>query len=137
MATSTKSEQAKRRRTIAKGAVAGKPLKAIAREAQCSKRQVQRVEAEPETQFLISEALRPHRQRLTKLAGKVISAVERGLLARKTDKADRIVQLRAVERYADLVGLAQGKAAAPEGGDRSLVTWEEFVILYRSRKEDE
>jgi len=134
MPTGTKSEKAARRRKVAGALVAGKPLGAAAQAAGCSKRHVQRLEREPETQFLIAEALRPHQKLLTKMAGKAIKAVERSLTARKTDGADRIVQLRAVERYGELMALAQGKETAAAERD-GLVTWEEFVVLFRSRRE--
>ena len=119
MPTGTKSEKAARRRKVAGALVAGKPLGAAAQAAGCSKRHVQRLEREPETQFLIAEALRPHQKLLSKMAGKAIKAVERAFTARKTDGADRIVQLRAVERYGELMALAQGKETQP----RSATGW--------------
>jgi hypothetical protein len=135
MPSASKNEKQAKRRAVAKGALAGKPLAAIAKAAGCSKRHVQRLEREPETQFLIVEALRPHRAVLTKMAGKALRVIERAFMARKTDGADRIVQLRAVERYHEMMDLAQGTAKPPDQEDRGQVTWEEFVVMYRARKE--
>jgi hypothetical protein len=134
MPTGTKAQKAIKRRAVVKAALAGKPAAAVAKAAGCSKRHVQRLEREPETQFLIEQALRPHQKLLTTMAGKAIRAVERALTARKTDSADRIVQLRAVERFGELMALAQGKDR-PEQHERGMVTWEEFLVLYKARKE--
>jgi hypothetical protein len=137
MPTARKAEKQAKRRAVAKGALAGQPLGVVAKAAGCSKRHVQRLEREPETQFLISEALKPHRQQLARLAPKAIRVIERAFTARKTDGADRIVQLRAVERYRELMDLAQGTAKPPTDAGSGMVTWEEFVVLWRGRKESD
>ena len=73
---------------IAKGVLSGKSTKAIARKTATSPRSVQRIAAEPETQFLITEAFRPHQLRLQKMAGKALDAIEAALCAMKTDEQD-------------------------------------------------
>jgi hypothetical protein len=130
-------EKEKKRRTVAKGVVAGKSTKTIARKAKCSARHVERLAKEPETQFLITEALRPQQTRLAKLATKVITAVDKALTAMKTDKVDHTSRLRAVERYGELLELAQGKPPAQDNqtsGESRQFTWEEFVVMYRRGK---
>lgn len=136
MPTGTKSEQAKRRRVVAKGIVAGKSTKAIAKEAKCSARHVQRLASEKPTQFLIAEMMRPHRAKLEKLATKAIGAIEKALTAKVGDAADHKARLWGVDRYRELLELAQGGKPQPQNPDDGpQFTWEEFVVLYRSRKE--
>lgn len=137
MPRGSKAEQAAKRRTVAKGVVAGKKTAKIAREAKCSDRHVRRLAAAEPTRFLIAEMMRPHRSQLEKLATKVIRAISAALVAKQTDKSDHKARLWAVDRYRDVLELAQGGKApeieAPKAPQ--LVTWEEFVVLYRSRKE--
>jgi hypothetical protein len=130
----SKAAKEAKREIVAAGIVAGKSATEIAQAADCNPRHVQRVAAEPETQFLVTELLRPHRQELADLATDVIRAVQGGLNALVTDPEDHTVRLRAVQRYRDLVNLAQG-AEPPPATDRSLVTWEEYVVLYNRRTE--
>lgn len=137
MAKATKGQKEAKRRTVAKGVLAGKPRKTIAREAGCSPRHVERLAREPETQFLITEALRPHRERLNKLAEKAIAAISVALGAKTSDKQNHFIRLRAVERWGDLLEMAQGKPAEKTESGAGLVTWEEFVVLYRQRKESQ
>jgi hypothetical protein len=113
--------------------VVGKPTNAIAREAGCTPRHAQRLASEPETQFLITEALRPHRKRLERMAAHAIRVVDSGLRANKKTPIDHFTRLRAVERYADLMQLAQGKKTEDLDANRPMVTWEEFIVLYHSR----
>lgn len=134
MPTGTKAEKAAKRRTVAKGIVAGKSTRAIARDARCSERHVTRLAAEAQTQFLITEMMRPHRARLTKLAEKAIKAIEGALGAKVSDRADHKARLWGVDRYKDMVELAQGGAQQAPTEDGLRCTWEEFVVLYRSRK---
>jgi len=129
-----KAEKEKKRRTVAKAAIAGKGTKVVAKEAGCSVRHVQRLQAEPETQFLITEALAPQRDELRKLATQVISAIGGALKATKTDKADHAARLRAVARYNDVVELAQGKVSEANEQGPMKVTWEEFCLMYKARK---
>jgi hypothetical protein len=53
----------------------------------------------------------------------------------KTDEEDHVSRLRAVERYVDLVELAQGKLPEKTVDDGALpqYTWEEYVRLYETR----
>jgi hypothetical protein len=134
MPSGSRAEKAAKRDVVARGVIAGRSTKAIARAAGCTERHVQRLADEPETQFLITELMRPHRRKLDKLATKAIAAVEKALAANKTDKADHTARLRAVERFGELAEMAQGLAQAPPASDPT-VTWEEFVVMYRSRKE--
>ena len=81
---------------------------------------MQRIAAEPETQFLITEAFRPHQARLVELAGAVVDAVDEALGAMKTDKQDHLTRLKAVERYGDVLEFAQGKVQEkPAEADRT------------------
>jgi len=114
------------------GLVAGKRTKTIAKEAGCSKRHVERLAAEPETQFLITEAMRPHRKKLEKLATKAIAAVEKALGAKKKSDVDHFIRLRAVERFGDLAEMAQG-TEEPEATDEIHMTWEAFQKMYEAR----
>jgi hypothetical protein len=132
----TKPEKEAKRRTVAKGVVAGKPTRAIAKKAGCTTRHVERLANEPETQFLITDALRPHHKKLAKLAGKAITAVTTALGAKRSDSADHVVRLRAIERYGDLLEFAQGKPKESQESDGAQFTWEEFVLLYRRKTTD-
>ena len=135
MPTGTKAEKAAKRRTVAKGIVAGKSTKRIAKEARCSQRHVTRLAAEKPTQFLIAEMMRPHRAKLEKLATKAIGAIEKAMTAKVGDVADHKARLWGVDRYREMLDLAQGKAQAQAPDTGPQFTWEEFVVLYRSRKE--
>ena len=44
---------------------------------------VQRIAVEPETQFMMTEAFRPHQLRLQKMPGKTLDAIEAALCAVK------------------------------------------------------
>jgi len=128
----SKAAKEAKRRVVAQGLVAGKPTKVIARAAGCKARHVERLAAEPKTQFLVTEILRPYHERLGKLAKKAIHAVDVALAAKYKGQPDHMARLRAVGRYGELVEMAQGTKAHDQV-DRGLVTWEEFVLLYRSR----
>ena len=135
MPRATKTEKERKRAVVARGLAAGKKPKAIAAEANCGTRHVERLAAEPATQFLIAEAMRPHHEKLRDLAKKAVAAVDRGLTARNTrNRPVHEIQLRAVGRFGELLHLAQGDKP-PEPDSRGLVTWQEFVLLYRSRTE--
>jgi hypothetical protein len=132
--TGTRAAKDRKRRAVAGGVIAGLDSAGIAKAAGCKARYAQRLANDPETQFLIAEALAPHRAKLALMAQRAVYAVDTALLAKKTDKADHITRLRAVERYGDLLGLAQGKPreAAEE---RLQVTWEQFTLMYEKRTE--
>jgi hypothetical protein len=131
----TTAKKILKRRIVASGVVSGQSTKAIAQRAATTQRNVQRIAAEPETQFLITKALRPHQARLGKMASTVIDAIEEALGPHKADEADHTSRLKAVERYGDVVELAQGKVAekAVNTGTPQF-TFEEFTAMYRSRK---
>jgi hypothetical protein len=142
-ATTAKKEA--KRRVIAKGVLTGRPTRAMARATESTPRTVQRIRAEPETQFLITRALRPQRKNLTDMAARAVRVVLEGFEAIHYVKVspkkykrmgDAIARLRAVERYGELLQLAQGgkpEAQIEAEGARTF-TWEEFTLLYRSRK---
>jgi hypothetical protein len=136
MPSGTKAGKEAKRRTVARGLVAGKGSDEIAAEAKCCRRHVQTLAAEAETQFLITEMMRPHRARLAELAKNAITAVGRALIAKNGTHADHTTRLRAVGRYRQLLEMAQGtKVAGADTEDGPMVTWEEFVVLYRSRQQ--
>jgi len=131
----TAKKQAKRR-VVAVGAILGKTAKEISTAAGCSPRHAARIANEPETQYLITEALRPHQKQLDKLAYNVLKAIEGGLKAKKSTVIDHFTRLKAAERWCELAGLAQGGKPAElpqETGGLPHLTWEEFVILYGRR----
>ena len=135
MPKGSKVEKAAKRRVVAAGAIAGKTTKAVAKKAGCSTRHVQRLAAEAETQDLIAEAMRPCRDQLRLMAKRAVNAVERAMKAQKKTKADHFTQLRAVERYGELLALAQGAKPAEASGDGMQVTWEQFTVMYQARRE--
>ena len=135
MPRATRAEKEGKRRKVAEAAVAGTPTSKTARQVGCTPRHVQRLANEPETQFLITQAFQPHQEKLARMAEKVIRCVESGLRANKKTNVDHFTRLRAVERYTELLDLAQGKATTAAATDGPLVTWEEFVILYSRRTE--
>ena len=95
---------------------------------------MQRIAAEPETQFLITEAFRPHQVRLQKMAGKALDAIEAALCAMKTDEQDHTSRLKGVERYGEVLELAQGRIAEkPADTGMPQYTWEELTVLYDAR----
>ena len=130
----TAKKQAKRR-IVATGAILGKTAKEIAQAAGCSPRHAARIAGEPATQFLITEALRPHQAQLVKLAYNVLKAIEGGLKAKKSTIIDHFTRLKAAERWCELAGLAQGGKPAELTQETGLphFTWEEFVVLYGKR----
>jgi hypothetical protein len=139
MAGHSKAEKEQKRRTVAASVLAGNGTRITARKAGCSERYVRRLAAEPETQFIITESLRPHRAKLQRLATKVIAAIDEALSAKKTDEADHVSRLRAVERYGAVMELAQGKLPPDTVDDKAMpqYTWEEFVALYATRRQTE
>jgi hypothetical protein len=134
MPKGSSAEKEKKRRTVAKGLVSGTPLQGIARAAGCQPRYVQRLAAEPETQLLIAEALRPYHAQLRRAVPKALRAIERGLVARRTDLSDHYTQLRAVEKLEDYLKMAQGKPTE-SAVQTEPVTWEQFTVMYQKRQE--
>jgi len=123
-----------KRHIIAAGVVSGQSTEDIARSAGCSVRQVQRIASDMGTQLLITEAFAPHTKKLAKLATRVLYVIEKALLAHKDDNADHATRLKAVERYGDVLAMAQGKAPETTAEVKTQFTWEEFQILYQSRR---
>ena len=70
------------------------------------------------------------------MAGKVVGAIEAALGALKTDEADHTSRLKAVERYGDVLALAQGKLVEKpvDEGCPQQFTWEEFSAMYARRR---
>jgi hypothetical protein len=134
----TRSQKDVKRRIVAAGAITGKRTSEIAKDANCSERHALRLAAETETKFIIANALSPYREQLRKMAGKAVRAVDRAFVARKTDKADHFTQLKAVERYGDLLELAAGDTrylGKDADAGRHLVTWQEFILIGKQRRE--
>ena len=134
MPTGTRAGKESKRRTVARGVIAGQDTAKIAKAAGCKARYVQRLANDPETQFLIVEALAPHRAKLAKMATTAVNAVSKAMVAMKTDKKDHFTRLRAVERFQDLLELAQGKPKEEAQGELQ-VTWEEFTVMYSRRQQ--
>jgi hypothetical protein len=109
MPQGSRAQKERKRRVVAVAKLAGQRTRATARQLGCSERHVRRLAAEPETRFLITEILRPFRAKLTQLASTAIKVVKEAFSAMKTDEADHFTRLRAVERYCDLLKMAQGK----------------------------
>jgi hypothetical protein len=74
------------------------------------------------------------------MAGKAVDAIDAAFGALKLDGPDHtlwpdhITRLKAVERYSDVLALAQGKVVekpVDEGGLQ--VPWEEFELIYSRR----
>jgi hypothetical protein len=131
--TGTRAGKERKRRTVAVGVIAGQDTAEIAAAAGCQPRYVQRLANDPETQFLITEALAPHREKLQRMAARAVYSVNMALLAKRTDKADHMARLRAVERYGELLGLAQGGKPQDAAADGAMVTWEQFTLMYEKR----
>jgi len=142
----SKAQKEAKRRVVVKGVVTGKSTPRIARAAGTTPRNVQRIAAEPLTQFLITEAFRPQQKKLLAMAARAVQVVQQGFSARRYVKAgkddyrlrgDAIARLKAVERYADLMEMAQGgkpETKTPGAGGTPSYTWEEFTLLYQSRR---
>jgi hypothetical protein len=75
--------------------------------------------------------LRPYHATLNELVPRVITVVMEALTTMKTDEADHIIRLRAVERSCELLEMAQGKL--PGKGTvtpAAKITWEEYQERY-------
>ena len=81
MPQGSRAEKEWKRRAVAVAKLLGAGTRATARHIGCSERHVQRLAAEPETQFLIAEALRPFHATLDRLVAKVITVVDEALSA--------------------------------------------------------
>jgi hypothetical protein len=134
MPSGTTAGKERKRRVVAAGKLAGQTTEQIASSAGCKSRHVQRLAQEEETQFLIKDMMRPHRDSLEALAGMAIKAVRLALGAKDGRKADHMARLRAVGRYAQLCELAQGgKAPDLPPDDGGLMTYEELTLIIQSR----
>jgi hypothetical protein len=135
MPRGTRADKEAKRRAVAKGVAEGKSATAIAKEAGCKRRHVERLKQEPETQLLITEMLRPHRRKLEKLVEGALAVVGAGLKAKVGTRVDHEIRLRSVGRVKQLLELAQGGQVEKPSEGAGLVTWEEFVVLYRKKVE--
>ena len=141
MSQGSRAEKEQKRHAVAFARLAGQGTRATARQIGCSERYVRRLAEEPETQFLITEALRPHIAKLLQLMPKALAVIEEAMSAMKKEGPDHLTmpdyltRLRAVERFCKLLEMAQGEL--PETGDDASRqwTWEEITELYRSRRE--
>jgi hypothetical protein len=140
------AKKAAKRRVVAAGVIAGKKTKDIADALDTSTRNVQLIASERETQFLITAAFRPQQKLLTAMAARAVQVVLHGFEAMKYVKTgkdeykclgDAIARLRAVERYADLIALAQGQIKPEDESttrDFPKYTWEELQVIYKQRR---
>ena len=66
---------------------------------------------------------------------KALAVIEEGMSAMKKDQVDHLTRLRAVERFCELLEMAQGKV--PEKGTPTAgqMTWEELTEDYEARQE--
>jgi hypothetical protein len=140
-----KRPRERKREVIAAGLIAGKKMTAIAAAAGTQERNAYRIAAQPETQLLITKMFDPHRQRLRNMVVRAIRVVQEGFEAKhyvRTGKErwslriDHFARLRAVERFGDLLQLAQGKppdASIPDAEIGRSYTWEEFILLQARR----
>jgi transposase len=133
MPQKSKPEKDLKRRKVAAGVIKGKSTQEIAKDAECSKRHARRLASEPETQFIIREALRPWRVKLATLAGVAIEAIAQALIARKDDKADHTSRLRAIERFQELMEMSQGDIEVEETGPIKL-TWDQICSMYEEHR---
>lgn len=83
-----------KRKKIAAKAVEGKPVYEIAAEIGLSRERTSQHLHHPETQQFIRDAMRPHRERLERIAERSIAVVERALADDSEDRAQRIQFLR-------------------------------------------
>jgi hypothetical protein len=126
--------QKKRKRVVvASGILKGKKIKAISQEMGVTPRRVQQIAAEPETQFLIAQALEPYTGELKSMLPQVMAALSEALSAEKTDTADHFTRLRAIERHGELMERAQGKPREEAQTGLRLMTAEQFFFLTRER----
>lgn len=139
----TTAKKALKRRIVASGLVSGQSTKAIASDANTSQRNVQRIAAEPETQLLITAAFRPQQQKLLDMAERAVQVVQKGFEAMRCVKTgkdvwewhgDALARLKAVERYGELLNLAQGKVVEKPVEAETKWTWEEFTAMYNARQ---
>jgi hypothetical protein len=121
-----------KRRVVANGLATGRRTIDIARSARTTPRTVQRLANEPETKRLVADLLKPHWKRMEKSVGVALRAIDSALKALKTDRADHHVRLRATERLAEFLELAQAghRAGQPE------ITWEQFCRIYHARQQE-
>ena len=128
---------------IAKELVDGKIPARIAKDLGISKQHVQILTAEPETQFLITQALAPIRAELEAMGPEAAAQVRQAFQALKSDPADYKARMAAVSRYGDLLELAQGGQRSdgkggPQAGQFSVTQMYEILQLTQiNLKEDE
>ena len=116
---------------VANGIATGRKTIDIARSAGTTQRTVQQLAKEPETKRLVADLLKPHWKRMEKSVGVALRAIDSALKAMKKDRADHHVRLRATERLAEFLELAQAghRAGQPE------ITWEQFCRIYHARQQ--
>jgi hypothetical protein len=135
MPRGTKASKERKRHIVAKGKVAGTKTKKIAAEAGCHPRHVERLSHDPATQILVAQLMRPYHDELASIVERSILAVNEALIAKtQRGKPNHEIRLRAVGRASELLHLAQGDKPA-DPATVGMVTWEEFVVMYRRRTE--
>src|ERR1035441_9167628 len=135
MSQGSRAEKEQKRHAVAFARLAGQGTRDNARPIGCSERYVRRLAAEPETQFLITEALRPHIAKLLQFMPKALAVIEEGMSAMKKDQVDHLTRLRALERFCKLLEMAQGKEQEKVTPTAGQMTWEEFGERYEARQE--
>src|ERR1039457_4394156 len=135
MSQGSRAEKEQKRHAVAFARLAGQGTRATARQIGCSERYVRRLAEEPETQFLITEVLRPHIAKLLQLMPKALAVIEEGMSAMKKDRVNHLTRLRAVERFCKLLEMAQGQEQKKGKPTAGRMTWEEFVEMYEARQE--
>src|ERR1019366_7138854 len=79
MSQGSRAEKEQKRHAVAFARLAGRGTRATARQIGCAERYVRRLAEEPETQFLITEALRPHIAQLLQLIPKALAVIEEAM----------------------------------------------------------
>ena len=141
MSQGSRAEKEQKRHAVAFARLAGQGTRATARQIGCSERYVRRLAEEPETQFLITETLRPHIAKLLQLMPKALAVIEEAMSAMKKEGPDHLTmpdyltRLRAVERFCKLLEMAQGKEQEKGTPTAGQMTWEELTEDYEARRE--
>jgi hypothetical protein len=127
----SKTDKEQKRRVVANGLATGRRTVDIARSARTTPRTVQRLANEPETKRLVADLLQPHWRHMEQSVAVALRAIDSALRAMKKDRADHHVRLRATERLAEFLELAQAghRAGQPE------ITWEQFCRIYHARQQ--
>src|ERR1039458_6028901 len=92
MSQGSRAEKEQKRHAVAFARLAGQGTSATDRQIGCSERYVRRLAEEPETQFLITETLRPHIAKLLQLMPKALAVIEEAMSAMKKEGPDHLTR---------------------------------------------